>query len=388
MNKIKALVIIGTRPEAIKMAPIIKELQSRSAEFVVRLCVTGQHREMLYQVMEQFELQPDDDLAVMTPNQGLSELTAKILAGIQAELDRDRPDVVLVHGDTTTAMAAGMASFYSGIPVAHVEAGLRTHDLHAPFPEEFNRRVVALSSALHFSPTERAKNNLLAEGVDPKRIFVTGNSVIDALFWTINHIEKTPSRLDSIMSELGALLSFDWKNTPYILITGHRRENYGQGFSDICDALTELAISHPEVRFVCPVHMNPNVRKLVHDRLGKFANIHLIEPCGYQQFSMLLKYAYLVLTDSGGIQEEAPSFGKPVLVMRDVTERPEGVLAGTVKLVSSNKSKIVEEVTGLLLDSKRYEAMSEAHNPYGDGHASQRIADVLHAFCLQQNVPS
>jgi UDP-N-acetylglucosamine 2-epimerase (non-hydrolysing) len=332
---------------------------------------------MLYQVMNQFDLKADEDLEVMAPNQGLHQLTSRILLGIQKALEKDRPDVVLVHGDTTTAMAAGTACLYSRIPVGHVEAGLRTYDLSAPFPEEFNRRVVALCSDMHFAPTEQAKLNLLREGINTDTIVVTGNTVIDALLWTIKHVQQDEKLYASVLEKINGALNFDWKNSRFVLITGHRRENFGKGFEEICAALSALAEAHPSVNYVYPVHLNPNVRGPVFDLLADHPNIHLVEPFGYQQFAILLKHAHIILTDSGGIQEEAPSLGKPVLVMRDVTERPEAVTAGTVKLVSSNKEKIFTKLSELLTDHALYEKMSTAHNPYGDGQAARRIVATL-----------
>jgi len=376
MKKLNVCVIVGTRPEAIKMAPVVMELKKRSTEFDVRLCVTGQHKEMLYQVLDHFELVPDVDLEVMEPNQTLATLTSKVLLGIQHQLTLYKPDVVLVHGDTTTAMAAGTACFYAGVPVAHVEAGLRTYNLKAPFPEEYNRRVIALCSDIHFAPTKFSAQNLRDELIAESGICVTGNTVIDALLWTISKIEAQGVR-EPLIETLDGLLEFEWQEKRYVLITGHRRENFGQGFENICSALAVLAEQHPDVHFVYPVHLNPNVKGPVYSLLSKISNVHLIPPLGYPEFAMLLKYSCLVLTDSGGIQEEAPSLGKPVLVMRDVTERPEAIEAGTVKLVSSEKHRIIDGVSLLLDDDKSYAVMARAYNPYGDGQASPRIADRL-----------
>lgn len=385
-KKIRALVIIGTRPEVIKMAPVIKKLKDHQDIFSLKVCVTGQHKEMLYQALEQFDIEPDIDFSVMAHNQNLVDLIVKILVAVNIELQNDKPDFVLVHGDTTTAMAVSIACFNLGVKVAHVEAGLRTHDLNAPFPEEFNRRVVALASSTHFAPTDQAKINLLHEGISEERIFVTGNTVIDALLLTLEKIESDFTVRDRIYSDLKRTLGFDFTHKKYVLITGHRRENFGKGMTDICTALAELSAKHSSVSFVYPVHLNPNVRKPVMEILGGRDNIHLIEPVAYQQFSVLLKYCYIILTDSGGIQEEAPSLGKPVLVMRDVTERPEAIDAGTVKLVSSNPVRIINGVTDLLSCDLTYQRMSAAHNPYGDGNSAAKIvAELIRIYKLSDS---
>ena len=382
-KKVNTFIVVGTRPEAIKMAPVIKELKERNNEFTVWLCVTGQHQEMLYQVLEHFELIPDFDLRVMEENQTLTTLSSKILLGIQQQLILIKPDIVLVHGDTTTAMVTGLACFYASIPVAHIEAGLRTGNLKAPFPEEFNRRVLALSSKLHFAPTELAETNLLEEKISKDSITITGNTVIDALYWTIDKIETSDLK-QKIVKFVDNELKIDWRNSTYVLITGHRRENFGQGFIEICNAIAELAMSFPNVHFIYPVHLNPNVKQPVYNILSKISNVHLISPLGYPEFSLLLKHSSIVLTDSGGIQEEAPSMGVPVLVMRDTTERPEAVDAGTVKLVSSSKRQIIDGVTTLLTDTDEYNKMAKAHNPYGDGKASARIADGLTDYFINE----
>jgi len=368
---VKVLIVFGTRPEAIKMAPVVKTLET---EFSVSVCVTAQHREMLDQVLDLFEIMPDHDLDIMRPGQDLYDVTSNVLIGLKAVLLAENPDVVLVHGDTTTAMAASLAAFYQQISVGHVEAGLRTYDIHSPFPEELNRQIIGRVSKYHFAPTEKAKKNLLAEGVDEADIVVTGNTVIDAL---LSIVEK--SRCVGFPKALLAQLPFlSYESIPRIvLVTGHRRENFGHGFEEICHALAALAVMHPDVQFVYPVHLNPNVQDPVSRILLDFDNVHLIDPLGYEPFVYLLKHAYLVLTDSGGIQEEAPSLGKPVLVMRDVTERPEAVEAGTVELVGANKTHIVNSVSRLLDDNMHYQRMSRAHNPYGDGKACARILDVL-----------
>ena len=372
----KILVVFGTRPEAIKMAPLVHALKADSRLHTV-VCVTAQHREMLDQVLQIFEITPDIDLNLMRPGQDLSDVTSGVLLGMRQVLKDEQPQAVLVHGDTTTALATAMAAFYAGIPVGHVEAGLRTHDLQAPFPEEFNRQVISKIARWNFAPTASSKQNLLDERADPTTITVTGNTVIDALLWVDQRIEKDGDRKARITEFLNGCLPFDWSARRFVLITGHRRENFGEGFLAICEALRALALAFPDVHFVYPVHLNPNVQKPVYGLIADLPNIHLIKPLEYEPFSYLLKHAYLVLTDSGGIQEEAPSFGKPVLVMRDVTERPEAVDAGTVRLVGAHKDKIIASVTELLLDTEVYNAMSRAHNPYGTGVACGLIVGVL-----------
>lgn len=371
-TEMKVLVIFGTRPEAIKMAPLVKQLHS-SERINCVVCVTGQHREMLDQVLEIFAVKPDYDLNVMTPGQDLGDVTAKILRGVRDIIRETHPDLVLVHGDTTSAFAAGLAAFYEGVHVGHVEAGLRTYDLAAPFPEEFNRQVVGRISSLHFAPTEKSKENLVREGVPEEAIFVTGNTVVDALLWVLDQDQKIAHATD----ELVEVLRFDFSNAKYVLVTGHRRENFGEGFEHICQALKSLAEKYPDIHFVYPVHLNPAVRGAVYHSLGSVVNVHLIEPLSYVLFARLLSSCLLVLTDSGGIQEEAPSLGKPVLVMRDVTERPEAVAAGTVLLVGAKEEAIVREVSRLLNDREAYSSMSMAHNPYGDGAASSRIVSII-----------
>lgn len=376
----KILLVFGTRPEAIKMAPLYLELCRFPDDVEVRVCVTAQHRQMLDQVLEVFGIVPDIDLDLMKPGQTLSGVTTAVLAGIDGVLAAERPDVVLVHGDTTTSMAAALAAFYAGIPVGHVEAGLRTHDLGAPFPEELNRQITGKLAYWHFAPTERSGANLLAERVAPERITVTGNTVIDALMWVVERIDRDDGRRAALGARIDALLPFAWRDGHYVVITGHRRENFGDGFLQICEAIRELALAFPAMHFVYPVHFNPNVRGPVGDLLTGIANVHLIEPLDYEPFVHLLTHCHLVLTDSGGIQEEAPSLGKPVLVMRDTTERPEAVDAGTVRLVGASRPRIVEGVSALIDDSDLYARMSRAHNPYGDGQASRRIVDVLRAI--------
>ena len=377
MIKKKIMLVFGTRPEAIKMAPLVHRLSAEPNQFDVLVCVTGQHREMLDQVLGIFEISPDIDLNVMQQGQDLFDVTSSILMGMREVFARHQPDVVLVHGDTTTTFATSVAAFYSGVLVGHVEAGLRTHDLHAPFPEEFNRQVASRVTRWHFAPTDSSRDNLLAERVNPASITVTGNTVIDALFWVLARIDSDTGRREALDAVLHESLSFQWKDEKFVLVTGHRRENFGQGFLDICSAIQQLARLYPEVHFVYPVHLNPNVRKPVNEILADLDNVHLIHPLGYEPFVYLLKYAHLVLTDSGGIQEEAPSLGKPVLVMRDVTERPEAVEAGTVELVGANKMRIVNSVSRLLDDDMYYQSMSRAHNPYGNGNACTHILEVL-----------
>ncbi|MFH1466090.1 MAG: UDP-N-acetylglucosamine 2-epimerase (non-hydrolyzing) [Pseudomonadota bacterium] len=373
---LRVLTVFGTRPEAIKMAPLVKALEA-CPDTEQRLCVTAQHRGMLDQVLALFELTPHHDLAVMRPNQSLYELTARVLTGMQPVLEAERPDLVLVHGDTTTTMAAALAAFYAHIPVGHVEAGLRTWNLAAPFPEEANRQLADRLCTLLFAPTEGARRALLAEGLADERIRVTGNTVIDALLMVRDQAVAKP--LEPWRAVYGSAFEVVADpQAPMVLVTGHRRESFGQGFLDICTALRTLAERHPEVQLVYPVHLNPNVRGPVLGTLSGLPNVHLMDPLDYEPFVRLMDRATVILTDSGGIQEEAPSLGKPVLVMRQTTERPEGVEAGTVKLVGTDVRAIVEGVETLLYDRAAYEAMHRAHNPYGDGQASQRhIAFIL-----------
>lgn len=372
----KVLIVFGTRPEAIKMAPLVHAFKA-NPKFETIVCVTAQHRQMLDQVLSIFEITPDIDLNLMKAGQDLYDVTSSVLLGMRDVLKDQKPDAVLVHGDTTTAYATAMAAFYAGIPVGHVEAGLRTNDIRSPFPEEFNRQVVTKVSHWHFAPTESSKQNLLNEQIQASTITVTGNTVIDALFWVLKRIDSDPTKQSQITAFLNERLSFAWKQKRFALITGHRRENFGAGFLAICEAIKQLAIKFPDVHFVYPVHLNPNVQKPVFELIDAISNIHLIDPLEYEPFVYLLKHSYLVLTDSGGIQEEAPSLGKPVLVMRDVTERPEAVEAGTVRLVGANTTKITANVSELLIDEQSYLKMSKAHNPYGDGKASDRIVSML-----------
>ena len=376
MEKKIVLLVFGTRPEAIKMAPVCHAFLAEKGLRTL-VCVTAQHREMLDQVLSLFELIPDIDLNLMKNRQDLSDITSAVILNMREVLNEYKPDIVLVHGDTTTTMTTAMACFYAGISVGHVEAGLRTHDLDAPFPEEFNRRVTGIISNVHFAPTSLSKNNLINEKVSQEDIYITGNTVIDSLYWVLKKIDSTPMFQTRIDSYLEKDLPFDWKKSKFILITGHRRENFGSGFLNICEAISALATKHPEVHFIYPVHLNPNVQKPVNELLTGFNNVHLIAPLDYEPFVSLLSNCYLVLTDSGGIQEEAPSLGKPVLVMRDVTERPEAVEAGTVKLVGADKTAIIREVDKLLKDNECYQKMSQAHNPYGDGKASARIVESI-----------
>jgi UDP-N-acetylglucosamine 2-epimerase (non-hydrolysing) len=371
------MLVFGTRPEAIKMAPLVHALRAAPEAFAVQVCVTAQHREMLDQVLKIFDITPDIDLNVMQPGQDLFDITANVLLGMKKVLSEHQPDAVLVHGDTTTTLATAVAGFYAGVPVGHVEAGLRTHDLYAPFPEEFNRQLASKVTRWHFAPTALSRDNLLAERVPAEAITVTGNTVIDALHWVLARIDADAARRSALEAVLHGVLPFAWSTQRFVLITGHRRENFGDGFLQICAAIRYLALRYREVHFVYPVHLNPNVRKPVNELLAGLNNVHLIEPLEYEPFVYLLKHAHLVLTDSGGIQEEAPSLGKPVLVMRDVTERPEAVQAGTVELVGANQARIVAGVSRLLDDNAHYMAMSRAHNPYGDGNACARIVDVL-----------
>ncbi len=367
----RVLSIFGTRPEAIKMAPVIKALEA-DPRFDSRICVTGQHRDMLDQVLRVFDLRPDADLDIMRTNQNLNDITTGVLERLPAVFEKIAPDRILVHGDTTTTLAAALAGFYARIPVAHVEAGLRTGDLSAPWPEEMNRRLTDDLCDLHFAPTDRARENLRREGMTETGIHVTGNTVIDALLHVKYRLDNDPALLAEADAEIPRIA----EGAKLILVTGHRRENFGNGFERICTALAEIS-KRDDVEIIYAVHMNPNVREPVHRILGNNPSIHLIDPISYVPFVRLMDRADILITDSGGIQEEAPSLGKPVLVMRDVTERPEAVEAGTVRLVGTDTGKIVEETDRLLDDHAAYEAMSKAHNPYGDGHASDRILEEL-----------
>tara|TARA_B100000900_G_scaffold39299_1_gene29511 strand:- start:4259 stop:5401 length:1143 start_codon:yes stop_codon:yes gene_type:complete len=377
MIKKKIMIVFGTRPEAIKMAPLVNALKIKSDQFDLKVCVTSQHRQMLDQVLQVFEIIPDFDLNIMKQNQNLTNLTSSILIEMNKVFTKFTPDMLLVHGDTTTTLATSLAAFYSSIPIGHVEAGLRTYDLKAPFPEEFNRQITTKVSKWHFTPTSLSKKNLLSEGVNISSITVTGNTVIDAMNWVLKKTQENDDFKKKIIANLNNKIPFDWNLNKFILITAHRRENFGDGFFQICSAIKKLASLYPDIHFIYPVHLNPNVIKPVYEILDNTNNIHLIDPLEYVSFVYLLQNSYLVLTDSGGIQEEAPSLGKPVLVMRDVTERPEGIESGTVELVGSNYDNIVKGVSRLLDDKNHYQTMSCAQNPYGDGLASERIIKVL-----------
>lgn len=371
MNK-KVLTVFGTRPEAIKMAPLVKLLADQP-EFESRVCVTAQHRQMLDQVLSLFHIQPDYDLDIMRPGQDLYDITTRILEGVRSVLREFQPDVVLVHGDTSTTFATALAAYYERIPVGHVEAGLRTGDLYSPWPEEANRKLTGALARWHFAPTDISRQNLRNEGVSEGRIFVTGNTVIDALLQVRDQIRNSASD----QSEYAKRFSFLKEGRRMILVTGHRRENFGGGFERICEALSQLAVAYPDTDILYPVHLNPNVREPVNRLLSGLVNVHLIEPLDYEPFVYLMDRSYLILTDSGGIQEEAPSLGKPVLVMRDTTERPEAVAAGTVRLVGTNVEHIVSAIAELMNSQAAYQEMSRSHNPYGDGEACKRIVDVL-----------
>lgn len=376
--------MFGTRPEAIKMAPLVKEFLKHRDKFETTVCVTGQHRQMLDQVLSIFGIKPDYDLDIMKPGQDLYDVTARVLTGMRDVLREVNPSAVLVHGDTTTSMAAALAAYYQQIPVGHVEAGLRTYDIYSPWPEEMNRQITGRIARWHFSPTGRSQGNLIKEGVLPDHIYVTGNTVIDALYWVVGKIKETPeleSDLRKELSESGYDVSRLDQGRRLVLITGHRRENFGQGFLNICHSIRDLSKKYPEVDFVYPMHLNPNVRKPIHEVFGEdlsgLGNIFFIEPLEYLGFVYLMEKSYMILTDSGGVQEEAPGLGKPVLVMRDTTERPEAVDAGTVSLVGTSYERIMDGVSRLLDDTTEYARMSTAVNPYGDGLACSRIVDVF-----------
>ena len=373
----KILVVFGTRPEAIKMAPLIKELQKWPETFETKVCVTAQHRQMLDQVLDLFDIFPNYDLNIMKPGQDLYNITVNVLMGMKEVLNDFQPDVVLVHGDTTTTFATALAAFYQKIKVGHVEAGLRTYDIYSPWPEEANRQITGVLANYHFAPTRKSKENLLKEHKKEKNIVVTGNTVIDALFLTLDKIKSNDKLQIKIKNDLIQNLPKDVLDSKFILVTGHRRENFGQGFIDICKALHKIAIDNPNVNIVYPVHLNPNVQKPVKELLSNVKNIYLIEPLQYESFVYMMKKSYMIITDSGGVQEEAPSLGKPVLVTRNTTERPEALEAGTVKLVGTNRDKIVKETQKLLDDRLAYKKMAQAHNPYGDGKASTRVVVFL-----------
>ena len=376
----KVMLVFGTRPEAIKMSPLVREFQKYPMDFKTIVCVTGQHRKMLDQVLELFEIAPDYDLNIMKQGQDLYDITSRVLTGMRSVLKEVQPDIVLVHGDTTTSTAAALAAFYQQIPIGHVEAGLRTYDMYSPWPEEMNRQITGRIATYHFAPTFLSLQNLLSEGVNESRITVTGNTVIDALYIVVDKIKNNKQldeRLENTLAGAGYNTDRLDDNRKLVLITGHRRENFGNGFISICKAIKTLAEKYPETDFVYPMHLNPNVRKPIHDIFGEelsiLNNMFFIEPLEYLSFVYLMEKSTIVLTDSGGIQEEAPGLGKPVLVMRDTTERPEALEAGTVKLVGTNYDKIVNEVSALIDNQEYYSIMSKAMNPYGDGRASKRI---------------
>lgn len=378
------LFVFGTRPEAIKMAPLVKEFQKYVNRLKVIVCVTGQHREMLDQVLRLFEIEPDYDLNIMKQGQDLYDVTARVLTGMRDVLKETQPDVVLVHGDTTTSTAAALAAFYQQIPVGHVEAGLRTHNIYSPWPEEMNRQITGRIATYHFAPTPLSKKNLLSEGVKEEHIHVTGNTVIDALYMVVDKIKNNKeldTELENLLKQTGYDVNRLVGGKKLVLITGHRRENFGDGFINMCTAIKDLSQKYPDVDFVYPMHLNPNVRKPIHDVFGEnlsnLGNMFFIEPLEYLSFVYLMEKSTIVLTDSGGIQEEAPGLAKPVLVMRDTTERPEALEAGTVKLVGTNYDKIISEVSVLLDNEVYYDQMSKAVNPYGDGKACERISEIL-----------
>ena len=373
----KIMLVFGTRPEAIKMAPLYHSLKDNSGLFETYVCVTAQHREMLDQVLKVFDIKVDMDLNLMTHGQDLFDVTSSVLLGIRKPLKFFSPDIMMLHGDTSTTLASAMAGFYAGIPIGHIEAGLRSHNIYSPFPEEFNRVVTSKISKFHFAPTELSKKNLLVEGVPEQKIHVTGNTVIDSLQWVISRIEKNPELYSEISNILDETLSFSWKSERYILVTAHRRENFGERFIQICESIKRLAKIHTAIHFVYPVHENPNVKVPAFEILKDSPNIHLIKPLEYESFIYLLKHCFFVLTDSGGIQEEGPSLGKPVLVLRDVTERPEGVESGSIRVVGASMESIVENVSDLINNEQVYLKMSTSSNPFGDGQACSKIIDIL-----------
>lgn len=374
--KKKILIVFGTRPEAIKMAPLVKAFEAQKEHFYLKVCVTAQHREMLDQVLDLFEIEPAYDLDIMKPGQDLYDVTSNVLLGMKSVLADFKPDVVFVHGDTTTTSATSLSAFYQQIKVAHVEAGLRTDDIYSPWPEEANRQITGVLSNYHFAPTSTSEANLLRENKDASNILVTGNTVIDALYLALDKIKNNDALKLSIVKTIETEINdknFSVDASKFILVTGHRRENHGQGFINICTALKEIAIQNPDVSIIYPVHLNPNVQKPVMELLSDVPNIYLIAPMQYESFIYLMDKSYFIITDSGGVQEEAPSLGKPVLVMRDTTERPEALEAGTVKLVGTDTALIIKEATALLTNDEAYELMSKAHNPYGDGKACEKI---------------
>lgn len=372
----KVLLVFGTRPEAIKMAPLVKAFQEQNKLFKTKICVTGQHREMLDQVLDLFEINADFDLDIMRPNQDLYDITGNILQGMKGVFSIYRPDIVFVHGDTTTTFAVSLAAFYEKIEVAHIEAGLRTNNIYSPWPEEANRKLTSQLTTYHFTPTKQSQDNLLSENIAPDKIIVTGNTVIDALLLMLNKLQINVTFREQVKKSI-LEKGFDPEASEFVLVTGHRRENFGQGIVNICSALKKIALDRPNINIVYPVHLNPNVFKPVNDLLGNVKNVYLIEPLQYEAFIYLMSLSKLIITDSGGVQEEAPSLGKPVLVMRDTTERPEAVSAGTVKLVGTNIQGIVSATNELLDNPLLYESMAKAHNPYGDGKACERIISFM-----------
>ncbi|MFV7790537.1 non-hydrolyzing UDP-N-acetylglucosamine 2-epimerase [Aliarcobacter lanthieri] len=371
----KVLLVFGTRPEAIKMAPLVKEFEKHPT-IISKVCVTAQHREMLDQVLEIFDIKPDYDLNIMKSGQDLFDVTVNVLLGLKNVLNDFKPDIVLVHGDTTTTSSASLAAFYSKIKVGHVEAGLRTGNIYSPWPEEANRQITGVLANYHFAPTTTSKDNLIKENKNLDNIVVTGNTVIDALFLALDKIEKNDELKSKIINSINSQYKLS-EGKKIILVTGHRRENFGEGFINICEALKNIAINNLDVDIVYPVHLNPNVQKPVKDILSNTSNVYLINPLQYEEFIYMMNKSYFIITDSGGVQEEAPSLGKPVLVMRDTTERPEAVEAGTVKLVGTSKEIIIKETQKLLDNKSEYEKMSKAHNPYGDGKACEKIVDFI-----------
>ena len=371
----KVLLVFGTRPEAIKMAPLVKAFENEPT-IESKVCVTAQHREMLDQVLDMFEIKPDYDLDIMKPGQDLFDVTSNVLLGLKNVLNDFQPNIVLVHGDTSTTSSAALAAFYSKVKVGHVEAGLRTGDIYSPWPEEANRQITGVLANYHFAPTTTSQENLLRENKNPKDIIVTGNTVIDALFLALDKIEKNETLKNQIIEKINSEYKIP-DNKKIILVTGHRRENHGQGFINICEALKTIATNNPDIDIVYPVHLNPNVQKPVNEILSNTPNVYLINPLQYESFIYMMNKSYFIITDSGGVQEEAPSLGKPVLVMRDTTERPEALEAGTVKLVGTNTSLIIKEAQKLLDNEEEYNTMSKAHNPYGDGKACERIVQFI-----------
>jgi UDP-N-acetylglucosamine 2-epimerase (non-hydrolysing) len=372
----KILLVFGTRPEAIKMAPLVKAFKEQNQDFQTKVCVTAQHREMLDQVLNLFEITTDFDLDIMKPNQDLYDITCNILQGMKDVFKIYRPDIIFVHGDTTTTFAVSLSAFYEKIAIGHIEAGLRTGNIYSPWPEEANRKLTSQLTTYHFAPTQQSQSNLLKENIAPEKIIVTGNTVIDALLFMRNRLETDALFRESVQKSVTDK-GFDPEAAEFILVTGHRRENFGQGFIDICTALKTIALERPNINIVYPVHLNPNVLKPVNELLGNLKNVYLIEPLPYEAFIYLMSLSKLIITDSGGVQEEAPSLGKPVLVMRDTTERPEAVDAGTVKLVGTNVLRIVSETNELLDNKSAYDGMAKAHNPYGDGKACERIINFM-----------